>query len=435
MSKQKKRAAIILAAGKSTRMKSKRSKVLHEVGGLTMLAWVTKLAQSVGAEKIVAVVNGGPSDVRTAAEELGLEIAVQEPQLGTGHAVLAAKGQFDEFDGDLIVLYADTPLIQSETLEGLFKTLDNGNHVGVLGFEPEDPGAYGRLIIENCRLNAIIEAKDATDDELTVRTCNSGVMVSSATDMFSALARVTNENANGEYYLTDIVGILRADGKNAAAHIALASEVLGVNSRLDLALAEQAFQTRMRENMMADGVTLRDPNTIYFSHDTEIEADAEIGAHVVFGPGVSVKSDAVIHPYSHLEGASVGNSAQIGPFARLRPGAQMGAGSKVGNFVEVKKAIIGKGSKINHLSYIGDAEIGENSNIGAGTITCNYDGYSKHKTTIGDGVFVGTHSSLIAPVTIGSGAYLATGGVITKDVPEDALAVGRARQENKLGWA
>jgi bifunctional UDP-N-acetylglucosamine pyrophosphorylase/glucosamine-1-phosphate N-acetyltransferase len=435
MSKPNKRAAIILAAGKSTRMKSKRSKVLHEVGGLTMLAWVAQLAKSAGAEKTVVVVNGGPSDVRAAAENLGLEIAVQEPQLGTGHAVLAAKDQFEGYTGDLIILYADTPLIQPDTLDGLFKTLENGNDVGVLGFQPEDPGAYGRLIIENCRLNAIVEAKDATDEELAVGTCNSGVMVASAEDMFSALNRVTNDNANSEYYLTDVIGILREEGKNAAAHLADPTEVLGVNSRKDLALAEQAFQNRMRSKMMDDGVTLRDPDTIYFSHDTEIGADAEIGAHVVFGPGVRVEVDAIIHSYCHFEGATIGKGAQIGPFARLRPGTQLGENSKVGNFVEVKKTIVGKGSKINHLSYIGDAEIGENSNIGAGTITCNYDGFSKYKTTIGDRVFVGTHSSLIAPVTIGSGAYLATGGVITKDVPEDALAVGRVRQENKIGWA
>jgi bifunctional UDP-N-acetylglucosamine pyrophosphorylase/glucosamine-1-phosphate N-acetyltransferase len=416
-------------------MKSSRSKVLHEVGGLSMLAWVDRLARMAGADKVVAVVNGGKSDVRTAAEGLGMEIAVQEPQLGTGHAVLSAKDQLSGFKGDIIVLYADTPLIHVESIDGLFKTLENGNDVGVLGFEPEDPDAYGRLIIENCRLNEIVEAKDASPEQLLVKTCNSGVMVASAEDMFGALERVTNENANGEYYLTDVVGILRADGKNAAAHIADATEVLGVNSRADLALAEQAFQNRMRKKMMQNGVTLRDPESTYFSYDTVIAPDAEIGANVVFGLGVSIETNAIIHPFCHLVGANIGAGALIGPFARLRPGAHMDAGSKAGNFVEIKNSKIGKNSKINHLSYIGDAEIAEFVNVGAGTITCNYDGFNKHKTVIGAGTFVGTHSSLVAPVTIGAGAYLATGGIITENVPDDALAVGRSKQTNKEGWA
>lgn len=435
MSKSNKRAAIILAAGKSIRMKSNRSKVLHKVGGLAMLEWVTKLARSAGAEKIVAVVNGGPSDVRTAAEGLGLEIAVQEPQLGTGHAVSAASDMLRDFAGNVVVLCADAPLIQPETIERVFNVLDEGHDVSVLGFEPDDLADYGRLVVEDGKLVKIVEAKDATANELKIGICNSGLIAASASCLFWALDHIENDNSKGEYYLTDIVEISNNDGKSAVVQLADANEILGVNSRKDLAFAEQAFQTRMRSEMMDSGVTLRDPNTIYFSHDTEIEADAEVGANVVFGPGVKVGTGAIIHPFCHIEGACIGQYAQVGPFARLRPGTQMGEGSKAGSFVEVKKTSVGKDSKINHLSYIGDADIGENSNIGAGTITCNYDGFSKHKTTIGDGVFVGTHSSLIAPVAIGSGAYLATGGVITKDVPEDTLAVGRVRQENKIGWA
>lgn len=429
------RAAIILAAGKSTRMKSHTSKVLHKVGGQAMMDWVTQLAHSVNADPIICVVGDMNKDVREHAKGLGLQIAVQQPQLGTAHAVLAAKDALGNFKGDVAVLYADTPLIETPTLEAVFEGLAGGGDVCVLGFETDTPAAYGRLIMRGDELTAIVEAKEATPEQLAVKFCNSGVMAASAKDMFSALDRVDNKNAKGEYYLTDIVEILRGDGKKAVAVKADADDVLGVNSRLDLAEAERAFQSRVRARMMAKGVTLRDPQTVYFSYDTEIEADADIGANVVFGPGVSIERDAVIHSFCHLEGTEIGNGAQIGPFARLRPGTQMGAGSKVGNFVETKKAKIGKGSKINHLSYIGDAKLGEKVNVGAGTITCNYDGYFKHLTTIEDGAFIGTNSSLVAPVTIGAGAFLGSGGVVTKDVPKDALALARSEQVNKEGWA
>ena len=429
------RAAVILAAGKSTRMKSSRSKVLHPVGGRSMLAWTAALARSVGAEKIVCVVGEDNADVRAAAEALGLEIALQEPQLGTGHAVLAAKAALQGFNGVMAVLYADTPFVETATLEAVFDSLSKGADVAVVGFEPDDPGAYGRLITKGGELTEIVEAKEASPAQLKVGLCNSGVMAASCADMFSALERVGNDNAKGEYYLTDVISILRGDGKTARVITADTGEVLGVNSRPDLAEAEAVFQTKMRKAAMENGVTLRDPETIYFSYDTQIQADAEIGANVVFGPGVTIAADAVIHPFCHLEGAVIGEGAQIGPFARLRPGTEMGANSKAGNFVETKKAKIGKGSKINHLSYIGDAVIGEGANIGAGTITCNYDGYFKHQTTIGDGAFIGTNSSLVAPVKIGDGAYLGSGGVITKDVPAGALAVARADQVNKEGWA
>ena len=429
------RAAVILAAGKSTRMKSTRSKVLHHVGGRSMLEWVAQLARSAGAEKIVCVVGEANKDVRAAAEALGLDIAVQEPQLGTAHAVSAAKKALKGFKGNLAILYADTPFVTKRTLNRVYKSLETGADVTVLGFEPDDPGAYGRLITEKGELTAIVEAREASPEELAVGLCNSGVVAASVKNMFWALDRVDNNNLKGEYYLTDIVEILRANKKKAKAIIADTDEVMGVNSRLDLAIAEMSFQVGMRQAMLKKGITLRDPDTIYFSYDTTIAQDAEIGANVVFGPGVKIAKHAVIHPFCHIEGTKIGEGAQIGPFARLRPGTEMGAGSKAGNFVETKKAKVGKNSKINHLSYIGDAKIGIGANIGAGTITCNYDGYFKHQTTIGDGAFVGTNSSLVAPVKIGKGAYLGSGGVITKDVPADALAVARAQQVNKKGWA
>jgi len=429
------RAAIILAAGKSTRMKSARSKVLHSVGGRSMLGWVAALARDVGVDRIVCVVGEDNQDVREAAEELGLDIAIQEPQAGTGHAVKCAQAALAGFEGPVAVLFADTPLIEPATVDSVFSELESGADVCVLGFEPDDPAAYGRLIVEEGELTAIVEAKEASPAQRAVRLCNSGVMAASAIDMFSAVARVTNNNAKGEYYLTDIIEILRGDGKKAVAVRADSDEVLGVNSRKDLADAEQCFQARMRGRMLDAGVSLRDPNSTCFSYDTQIERDADIGANVVFGPGVKVASGAIIHPFCHIEGAEIGAGAQIGPFARLRPGTVMGTGSKAGNFVETKKAIVGDNSKINHLSYIGDAEIGEEANIGAGTITCNYDGYFKHKTIIGAKAFVGTNSSLVAPVTIGKGAFLGSGGVITDNVPDDALALARASQVNKEGWA
>ena len=429
------RAAVILAAGKSTRMKSKYSKVLHHVGGRSMLGWVADLADSAGVTRTICVVGESNQDVRAEAERLGLEIAVQEPQRGTGHAVLCARDAVDGFEGDLVVLYADTPLIEPNTLSKVFDALAGDADVAVLGFEAKDPAAYGRLITEGDQLLAIVEAKEATPEQLEVSFCNSGVMAASTKHMFSALERVTDNNAKGEYYLTDIVEILRGDGHKAVAVTGDETEVLGVNSRPDLAMAEQAFQNRMRERMMERGVTLQDPATTYFSFDTEIENDATVGANVVFGPGVKVASHAQIHPFCHLEGTTIGEGAQIGPFARLRPGTELGDNTKVGNFVETKKAKVGNGSKINHLSYIGDAKLGQNVNVGAGTITCNYDGYFKHITTIEDGAFIGTNSSLVAPVKIGEGAFLGSGGTVTRDVPRGALAIARAEQINKDGWA
>lgn len=427
------RAAIILAAGKSTRMKSSRSKVLHPVGGRPMIDWVTTLARGAGVEKIVCVVGEGNADVRAVAEAQGLEIAVQEPQLGTGHAVQCAKEALAGFDGQVVVLYADTPLISGPTLSRVFDAFET-HAMSVLGFEAQDPGAYGRLVTSGNDLHAIVEAKECSAEQLKITLCNSGVVAASAADLFSACDRVTNDNIKGEYYLTDIVEILRSDGKNATVVHASETEVLGVNDRTDLAQAEEAFQTLMREAAMKDGVSLKHPETVFFSYDTVLENDVTVGANVVFGPGVVVRRGATIHAFSHLEGADVGEGAHIGPFARLRPGTKLAERTKIGNFVETKKAVVGKGSKINHLSYVGDAEIGEDVNVGAGTITCNYDGYNKHKTIIGDGAFIGSNSSLVAPVTIGTGAFLGSGGVVTQDVPDDALALARSKQENKAGW-
>ena len=428
-----KRAAIILAAGKSTRMKSSRSKVLHPVGGRPMIDWVTALARGAGVEKIVCVVGEGNADVRAAAESSGLDIAIQEPQQGTGHAVQCAKDALAGFEGHVVVLYADTPLISGPTLSRVFEAFET-HAMAVLGFEAEDPAAYGRLVTGGSDLHAIVEAKECTADQLKLTLCNSGVVAASAADLFSACDRVTNDNKKGEYYLTDIVEILRGDGKSATVVHASEAEVLGVNDRLDLSNAERAFQTVMREAAMAAGVSLKHPETVFFSYDTVLENDVTVDANVVFGPGVTVRRGATIHAFSHLEGADVGEGANIGPYARLRPGTKLAENTKVGNFVETKKAVVGKGSKINHLSYVGDAELGENVNVGAGTITCNYDGYNKHKTTIKDGAFIGSNSSLVAPVTIGEGAFLGSGGVVTKDVPDDALALARAVQVNKDGW-
>ncbi|WP_421857986.1 bifunctional UDP-N-acetylglucosamine diphosphorylase/glucosamine-1-phosphate N-acetyltransferase GlmU [Oceanicaulis sp.] len=430
------RAAIILAAGHGKRMKSEMAKPLHAIAGRSMLDWSLALADAVKAERKVVVWGAHAPAVKAQAEAAGAETALQDPPQGTGHAVQQAQDALGSFDGDVIVLYADTPLIQPETVERVFDALGDGAAVSVLGFEPDAPGGYGRLI-ENASggLEAIVEAKDASEEELKVHLCNSGVLAMPAALMFELLGEVTNENASGEYYLTDLVGLARGRGLPAKAVKADADEVLGVNSRVDLADAEAAFQARARHSAMVEGVTLIAPETVFFSHDTVIENDVVIEPHVVFGPGVRVKSGARIRAYSHLEGAEVHGGCEVGPYARLRPGAELKTGAKVGNFVEVKKAVLGEGAKANHLSYIGDATVGAKANIGAGTITCNYDGFLKHQTVIGAGAFIGSNSSLVAPVSIGEGAMTGSGSVITDSVPDDALAVSRAKQMNKEGWA
>jgi bifunctional UDP-N-acetylglucosamine pyrophosphorylase/glucosamine-1-phosphate N-acetyltransferase len=436
MSSSQKRAAIILAAGKSTRMRSVKSKVLHPVGHRPLLEWVGALAESAHVERTVCVVGESSDDVRSAAETLGFDIAVQEPQLGTAHAVDCAREALGDFDGQVVVLYADTPLIRAETLQSVFERLEDKADLVVMGFHAEDPAAYGRLVMrEDESLDAIVEARECSEEQLKIDLCNSGVMAGDCRAMFDAISKVDDNNAKGEYYLTDIVEIMNADGKRSEVVIADESEVLGVNNRLDLANAEVAFQRLMREQALEKGVSLKHPETVFFAYDTAIAPDVTIDANVVFGPGVTIRSHTTIHSFSHIEGTDIGEGAQIGPFARLRPGTELADGTKIGNFVETKKTKLGEGSKINHLSYIGDAELGAGVNVGAGTITCNYDGFDKHKTVIKDGAFIGTNSSLVAPVTIGEGAYLGSGGVITEDVPDNALAVARAKQVHKAGWA
>ncbi len=436
MTSSPKRAAIILAAGKSTRMRSVKSKVLHPVGQRPLLEWVGALAESADVSRTVCVVGDANQDVRAAAEGLGFDIAIQEPQLGTAHAVDCARDALGDFDGQVVVLYADTPLIRAETLQKVFERLEDRADLVVMGFRADDPAAYGRLVVrEDDSLEAIVEARECTPAQLEIDLCNSGVMAGDCKAMFEAISKVDDNNAKGEYYLTDIVEIMNKDDRRSEVVIADEGEVLGVNNRLDLANAEAAFQALMRAQALEDGVSLKHPDTVYFAYDTVIEPDVTIDANVVFGPGVTIRSHSVIHSFCHIEGTEIGEGAQIGPFARLRPGTELGAATKVGNFVETKKTKLGKGSKINHLSYIGDAELGEGVNVGAGTITCNYDGFDKHKTTIKDGAFIGTNSSLVAPVTIGAGAYLGSGGVITEDVPDNALAVARAKQVMKPGWA
>lgn len=433
-----KRAAVILAAGQGTRMRSSLPKVLHPVGGRAMVDWSVALAKDVGCEKIIVVCS--PSGVAVqdhVSATLGNEaIAIQDPPLGTGHAVLSAKDALRDFEGELVVLYGDTPLIPASAVNDLFSELDQGASVGVLGFEAVDPGAYGRLITDaEGNLEAIVEAKEANPQQLNVTFCNSGVMAATSKTMFDLLAKVTNENAKGEYYLTDIVALARASGGGCRAVACDEADVLGVNSRVELAQAEAAFQSKKRQDLLLAGVTMTAPETIFFSHDTVIENDVSLEPNVVFGPGVVLRSGAKVRAFSHIEGADVAGGCEIGPYVRLRPGAVLEQGAKIGNFVEVKNTRMGPGAKANHLAYLGDGDVGAGANIGAGTIFCNYDGFLKYQTKVGAKAFVGSNSSLVAPVSIGDGAYVGSGSVITKDVEPDGLAVARGRQMQKSGWA
>ncbi len=426
---------VVLAAGKGTRMKSARSKVLHPVAGRSLLGHVLDTATAVDPQRIVVVTGPEMADVEAAAAPH--DFVLQPEQLGTADAVKAARGLLVDFAmGTVFVLFADTPFISSDTLNEMIARRAQGAGVVVLGFRPNDPGAYGRLIVDDSnRLQRIVEFNDADDDERAVTLCNSGVMAIDAAILFRLIDAVDNVNAKGEFYLTDIVGLAREDNIDCAVVEANADELQGINSRADLAAAEAFWQARRRNAVMDEGVTLSDPSTVYFSHDTRFEQDVVVGQNVVFGPGVSVERGAEIKAFSHLEGVKVGESASVGPFARLRPGAVLGPGVKVGNFVEVKNAILGEGAKASHLSYIGDAEIGAEANIGAGTITCNYDGYFKYRTKIGAGAFIGSNTALVAPVSVGEGAIVGAGSVITVDVDSDALALGRGRQANKEGRA
>ena len=429
-------AVVILAAGKGTRMQSDLPKVLHPLAQVPILAHAIRSARFSDPEKMVIVAGHGFSQVAKAALEFAPDAIVveQAEQLGTGHAVAQAKSALEDFDGDVIVLYGDTPFISEDTIAAI-QSARRSSDLVVLGFDAADPARYGRLVTQGDVLDRIVEFKDATPEERAITLCNSGVMAAKATDLFSWIDQVGNSNASGEYYLTDCVGIARSAGKTATVVRCDEAETLGINSRAELASAEAAFQSRMRCEMLDTGITLYAPDTVFFAYDTVIGRDCIIEQNVVFGPDVTIESGATIRAFSHLEGCHVSRDAVVGPYARLRPGAELSEGVKIGNFVEVKNALIAEGSKVNHLSYIGDAEIGKGSNIGAGTITCNYDGVFKHRTTIGDNVFVGSNTMLVAPVTLGDHSMTASGSVITKDVPASDLAIARAEQVNKTGLA
>ncbi|MDQ0250136.1 bifunctional UDP-N-acetylglucosamine pyrophosphorylase/glucosamine-1-phosphate N-acetyltransferase [Sphingomonas kyeonggiensis] len=431
-------AAIILAAGKGTRMKSDTHKVLHPIAGRPMLLHLVDSVKALGAEREVVVVGAGKEQVEAAVHPLGVETAEQAEQLGTGHAVRMAEQALADFQGDVLILYGDVPLVTTETMRRMIDALhgEGDPSVVVLGFRPADPGAYGRVIVgPDGRLDKIVEFKDASPEERAVTLCNSGLMAVRSADLFRLLAQLRNDNAAGEYYLTDLVELARAEGRFSVGIETDAIEVAGVNSRGELAGLEQEWQQRRRTRAMVEGATLIAPETVWFAYDTQIGRDVTIEPNVVFGPGVTVADRVVIHAFSHLEGAEILSGADIGPYARLRPGARIEQGAKVGNFVEIKKAVIGPGAKANHLSYIGDATVGAGANIGAGTITCNYDGFLKYRTVIGNGAFVGSNSALVAPVTIGDGAIVAAGSVVTRDVEGDALGIVRAEQQVKPGWA
>jgi bifunctional UDP-N-acetylglucosamine pyrophosphorylase/glucosamine-1-phosphate N-acetyltransferase len=429
--------AIVLAAGEGTRMKSGMPKVMHKVAGRSMLSHVLAAVASAGAQRIAVVVGPGREDVAEAARKAipGVAVFVQEERLGTAHAVLAARAALEEAADDVIVAYADTPLIVPGTFAALRSPLASGAAVVALGFQAQDPSGYGRLLVADGRLVAIREEKDAGEAERAVRLCNAGLMAFAGKDILPILDAIDNRNAKREFYLTDAVEIAVARGSATCVVEAPEIEVQGVNDRVQLAAAERIIQRRLRESAMRGGVTMLDPDSVYLSFDTVIGRDVIVEPHVFFGPGVTIEEGATIHAFSHLEGATVRSGASVGPYARLRPGAVIGRKAKVGNFVEIKNAGIDEGAKVSHLSYIGDASIGAGANIGAGTITCNYDGIAKHHTVIGAHAFIGSNSALVAPVTIGAGAFVASGSVVTDDVPADALAVARGRQANKPGWA
>ena len=428
-------AVIILAAGQGTRMKSGLHKVLHPVAGRPMLLHLLASIGELAPERQVVVVGAGRDQVEGAVAGTGAVIAVQDRQLGTGHAVAQAHDALAGFAGDVLILYGDVPLVRAETMRAMLDRLNRGDdpRAVVLGFRPDDAAAYGRIIADGQgMIERMVEYKDASEAERAVTLCNSGLMAVRSTDLFVLLDQIGNDNVAGEYYLPDIIML---PGGVSAVIETEAWEVAGVNSRIELAGVEAMWQARRRMEAMRDGVTLIAPDTVFFSHDTQLARDVVVEPHVVFGPGVIVAQDVTIHAFSHLEGASVESGAAIGPYARLRPGAQIGAKAKVGNFVEIKKATLGEGAKVNHLSYIGDASIGAAANIGAGTITCNYDGYFKYRTEIGAGAFVGSNSALVAPASIGAGAIVAAGSVVTRPVAADALCLVRPEQVEKPGWA
>ena len=430
--------AIVLAAGEGTRMRSSLPKVLHQVAGRTLVGHVLAAVQDAGIDRVAVIVGPEREDVTA---EVGRQAAsaqtfVQRERLGTAHAVLAARKALAD-GGDVLVLFGDTPLVRGETIERLRGKLTNDHSaVVVLGFEAADPTGYGRLVRDQTgQLVAIREERDASDAERKITLCNGGLMAIAGAHALPLLDAIDNKNSKGEFYLTDVVAHAVAQKLGVSFIVADEEEVLGINDRRQLAAAEAVLQTRLRDAAMTSGVTLIDPATTFLSVDTRIAADVTIEPQVVISPGVSIGRGTVIHAFSHLAGAEIGEDCSIGPFARLRPGTVLGRGARIGNFVEAKAATIEDGAKVNHLSYIGDARIGAKANIGAGTITCNYDGFAKHRTEIGAGAFIGSNSALVAPVRIGAGAFVASGSVLTDDVEADALAVARGRQTNKPGWA
>ncbi|MEL7027439.1 MAG: bifunctional UDP-N-acetylglucosamine diphosphorylase/glucosamine-1-phosphate N-acetyltransferase GlmU, partial [Pseudomonadota bacterium] len=423
---------VLLAAGQGKRMKSDMPKVLHPVAGLPLFAHAMASAAALDLDRKVVVVGNGADAVKDAVSKFDPAAVTvhQAERLGTGHAVNQARDAVADAGGRTLVLYGDTPFVQGETFQAMSARLDAGADIVVLGFEPEDTARYGRLVVNGDTLLKIVEHKDATKAERAIGLCNSGVIMADTEALFELVSELKNENAAGEYYLTDAVALGHAKGLVAAVVVCDEQETLGVDSRADLARANAIFQDRARATALENGVTLEAPETVYFSHDTQIEPDVTIEPNVVFGTGVTVKAGAHVRAFSHLEGASIGANAVVGPYARLRPGAEIGENAKVGNFVEIKNTDVGDGAKVNHLSYIGDAAVGAKANIGAGTVTCNYDGVSKHHTDIGEAAFIGSNSILVAPVKIGAEAYTGSGSVITEDVPDEAMAIGRARQTN-----
>ena len=430
-------AALILAAGKGTRMKSDLHKVLHPIGGRPMLGHLIDTVDRLGAARKLVVTGAGREQVEAFVAPLGADVVTQEPQLGTAHAVQQGEFALRGFEGDILILYGDVPLVPAERMRQMLDRLAGDDPAAVvLGFRPADPLAYGRILARgDGTIDDMIEYKDATTEQRAIDLCNSGLMAVKARDLWRLLDQVGNDNAAGEYYLPDIVRIAHAEGRRSIVIEAEPWEVAGVNSRAELASVEAEWQRRRRLAAMDAGATLIAPETVWFSHDTVIGRDVVIEPHVFFGPNTRIADGVTIHGFSHIEGAAVQAGAEIGPYARLRPGADIGEGAKIGNFVEIKNGRFGKGAKANHLSYIGDADVGAKANIGAGTITCNYDGFLKYRTVIGDGAFIGSNSALVAPVTIGDGAIVGAGSVITRDVDADALGVARGRQETSPGWA
>ena len=431
-------AVIILAAGMGTRMQSDLPKVLHNVAGAPLLIHAMRAGDGIDAEKTIIVAGHGAEQVKDAALDYNpdAQIVIQSEQLGTGHAVDQAREVLLDFDGDVFILYGDTPFITSDTLAKMANARANGASVVVLGFDAPPPSGYGRLVLADDRsLDEIVEAKDATDAQKTISFCNSGVICAPSALLFELISEISNKNASGEYYLTDVVGLARKRDLKCVAVECSAQESMGVNSRVELAIAEGYFQQNARRDAMLNGATLTAPETVWFAYDTVIGRDVIVEQNVVFGADTTIESGAKIRAFCHIEGAHVSTGAVVGPYARLRPGAELANNSKVGNFCEVKNTQVGEGAKINHLSYVGDATIGDDANIGAGTITCNYDGVFKHQTEIGARAFIGSNTALVAPVRVGDDAMTGSGSIITKDVPDEALALGRARQENKLGLA